>query len=51
MEGTYNYTVTDANACEKIQILTITEPTTINLSVSLSNATICACLLYTSRCV
>ncbi len=42
MAGTYNYTVTDANACTKTQILTITEPNAINLSASVSNATICA---------
>jgi hypothetical protein len=42
MAGTYNYTVTDANACEQTQILSITEPTAINLSASASNATICA---------
>ena len=42
MAGTYNYTVTDANACEQTQGLSITEPTAINLSSSASNATICA---------
>ena len=42
MAGTYNYTVTDANACEQTQVLSITEPTAINLSSSASNATICA---------
>ncbi len=42
MAGTYNYTVTDANACEQTQILSITEPTAINLSASANNATICA---------
>lgn len=42
MAGTYNYTVTDANACEQTQILSITEPSVINLSTSANNATICA---------
>ena len=47
MPGSYTYTVTDANACEQTQSLSITEPTAINVSATANNA----CLLYTSRCV
>jgi hypothetical protein len=42
MPGSYTYTVTDANACEQTQSLSITEPTAINLSTSASNGTICS---------
>jgi hypothetical protein len=42
MPGSYTYTVTDANACEQTQSLSITEPTAINVSATANNATICA---------
>jgi hypothetical protein len=38
--GTYNYTVTDANGCSLTQSTAITEPTTVNVSVS-GNTTTC----------
>jgi hypothetical protein len=40
--GVYTYTITDAAACSKTQVLTITEPSAISLLVSVSNPTICA---------
>ena len=42
MAGTYNYTVTDANACEQTQILSITEPSAINVSTLANSVTICS---------
>ncbi len=38
--GTYNYTVTDASGCSATQSTAITEPTTVNVSVS-GNTTTC----------